>query len=479
MQKYIPFIGPSYVYRSVPYDAQRSINLIPSKSEIGDSRTPTLFIGSPGISLFAAVGTGPIRCTWNVNGRLFVVSGNTLYEVSSTGVATSRGTLSTSTGIADISDNGVQLCIVDGAYGYILQLTTNIFSNITSVGWVGSNSVDFIDGYFVFVKPDSGQYYISAQYDGTTIAPLDFATAEGSPDGLVTAVVIHQNIWLFGNKTIEMHYDSGAAAFPFEPIQGAFIEYGCGAISSVAKAANSIFWLYSGYDGDSIIFEANGYQPKRISTDAIEAKIRGLGSISSAKGYTYQEDGHFYYVLNIDGLDTTLVYDITMQQWHERAYFDPATSRYMRQRQDNHVFVFGKHLMGDYINGNLYEQSLDIYSDNGDLIRRERTSPHIINNLNQVVYNSFQLDMEVGIGLDGAPATEDIEPMVMLQCSNDGGKTYGNERQASAGAIGQTRKRVRWTQLGRSRDRIHKLSISSRAKIAIYGATIDAEALRD
>ena len=479
MQKYIPFIGPSYVYRSVQYDAQRSINLIPVKSESGDSKTPSLFIGSPGISLFATVGSGPIRNTWNVNGRLFVVSGSGLYEVFSNGTSTLYGTLYTSSGVVGMADNGVQLCIVDGVYGYILTIATNAFTGISSVGWAGSYSVDFIDGYFVFVKPNSGQYYISALYDGLVIDPLDFATAEGSPDGLVTAAVIHQNIWLFGSQTIEIHYDSGAAAFPFSPIQGAFIENGCGAISSVAKTANSIYWLYSGKGGDSIVFEASGYQPKRISTDAIEAKIRASGTVSTAKGFTYQEDGHFYYALNISGLDTTLVYDVAMQQWHERAYFDAASSSYMRQLQDNHVFVFNKHLVGDYRNGKIYEQSLNIYSDNGDAIRRERTSPHIANNLNQVVYKSFQPDMEVGIGLDGSPATEDSEPLVTLECSNDGGRTYGNQRQATAGKIGKTRQRVRWTQLGRARDRVHKISIVSRAKIAIYGAAIDAEALND
>jgi len=46
---------------------------------------------------------------------------------------------------------------------------------------------------------------------GTTIDPLYFAAAEGSPDNLVTLIVDHREIWLFGTNSVEVWYDAGTA----------------------------------------------------------------------------------------------------------------------------------------------------------------------------------------------------------------------------------------------------------------------------
>jgi hypothetical protein len=107
--------------------------------------------------------------------------------------------------------------------------------------------VYFIDGYFVFNTPGTQQYQITNLYS-TAIEPLAFASAEGAPDLLITLIVDHKEIWLLGETTTEVHFNSGNVDFPFEPIQGAFIQQGCAAKFSAAKlntqnGGGTIIWL--------------------------------------------------------------------------------------------------------------------------------------------------------------------------------------------------------------------------------------------
>lgn len=470
----IPFIGPSYTERSVNFDCQRSVNLYPVKGDSGDAKSVAGLQGTPGKSIFCTLPTSRGRGGREVLGRAFEVFGNTLYEIFTDKTYVSRGTLVTDTGFVSCSDNGLQLCVVDGPNGYILDLTTNTFTQITDPYFLGAVNVIFIDGYFMFNKPDSGIYYISALYDGLTGDPLDFASAEGSPDALIGIAAVHKEVWLFGSKTIEIATDTGAADFPFARIPGAFIEYGCAAPYSIATTANTVFWLGQDAYGQGVVWMAQGYQPQRISTYAVEYAIQQYGDISDAISYTYQEDGHYFLVINFTNANTSWVYDINLGAWHERAAYSNNLGQFIRDSGQNHIFAFNKHLVADYQNGNLYEQSLNIFTDNGSVIRRMRTAQHLAQNLDYMYYNSLQIDMETGVGLSTGQIY-DTDPQLMLQWSDDGGHVFSNEHWRSAGKLGSFKWRALWRRLGRSRDRVFKLVITASCKIFLIAAWADID----
>lgn len=461
----IPFVGPSYTSRSVNFDAQRTVNLYLEVDETQQGKSPIAMMGTPGLRLLVALPGSPVRGTWNAsNGRFFAVAGSGLYEVSSTGSVTSRGTLSTSTGTVSMADNGNQLCIVDGANGYILNMTTNIFGKITTSGWRGSKTVSFQDGYFIFHEPNTGIFYICALYDGYNIDTLDFATAEASPDNIVGIISDHRELWLFGVTTTEVYFNSGNPDFPFERIPGAFIEHGCAAPYSIAKLDNSVFWLGSDDRGRGVIYRATGYQPQRISTHAVETAIQKYADLSDAVAYTYQQDGHSFYVINFTGADTTWVFDVATSSWHERAY-TTAEGTLARHRANYHGMLAGSHIVGDYSNGNLYIYDLEYFTDNGNPITRLRDAQHISQNLKNLFWSSVQVDLETGIG-----ATDSPEPQAMLQWSDDGGTSWSNEYWTSLGRIGNRKTRAIWRRLGRSRDRVLRLKITDPVKVVIIGA---------
>ncbi len=466
------FIGPSYTLQTVNYDCQRCVNLYPEVNEVGfgKEREVASLVSTPGLALLATVGSGPIRgLHYSSDNVLYAVSGNSFYKITSAYATTLLTTLTTNSGFISMADNGTTLCLVDGVKGYTHALGSGTASEIVDPDFQAADQVTFQDGYFIFNWKGTGKFFISS-LNGTAFDPLDFASAEGNPDNIIGLISDHRDLWMFGPQSTEVFFNSGNADFPFERIQGAFIEHGCAAAFSIAKMNNSVFWLSSDDKGNGLVYMARGYQPQRISTHAVEAAIRGYTNIQNAKAYTYQANGHHFYAINFPDADTTWVYDTATGFWHERT--STFEGVFGRNRADCHAFAYGKHIVGDYQNGKIYELSSDVFTDDGEEITRQRVAPHLTSGLKRVFYNSFQLDMEVGVGLDGGVHGED--PQAVLQFSDDGGHSWSNEKWSSFGRIGKRTHRAIWRRLGFSRDRVFRLTITDPVKVAIIGAEVDA-----
>ena len=71
------------------------------------------------------------------------------------------GTLLTKSGPVSIADNGTIAAIVDGNYGYTMNLATSVVELITSESFNGgANIVQFLDGYFVFNRPNTQVFLV-------------------------------------------------------------------------------------------------------------------------------------------------------------------------------------------------------------------------------------------------------------------------------------------------------------------------------
>jgi hypothetical protein len=414
------------------------------------------------------------------------------------------GTVS-GTGPVSMVDNGTQLFIACGGPSYIYNNSTGAFGPITDPDFPGALTVGYLDGYFVFIEPNSQKIWVTTLLDGTSIDPLDFASAEGNPDNLVSMIVDHREAWLFGTNSVEVWYDAGNVDFPLQRIQGAYNEIGCAATYSVAKLDNGLFWLGADSRGQGIVYRSQGYTGIRVSTHAIEYAIAQYGNISDAIGYTYQQEGHAFYVLTFPSADKTWVYDVSTQAWHERAGFD--NGQFTRHRSNCQMAYNSEVVVGDYENGNLYAFDLDVYADNGNVqkwLRSWRALPTGQNNLNRTAHHSLQLDCESGVGVSGSDYTDitflvtesglflttesgdfiissessmtiGVDPKAMLRWSDDGGHTWSNEHWSPMGKIGVYQQRVFWRRLGMTlklRDRVYEVSGSDPAKIAIMGAEL-------
>ena len=428
---------------------------------------------APGLRLLATVGVGPIRGLWTFDGVGYVVSGNRLYSIDTNWTATLRGTI-TGTGPVSMADNGTQMFIACNGPSYIYNASTQVLAQITDPDFPGAVTVGYIDGYFVFNEPNSQKIWVTALLDGTSVDPLDFASAEGSPDGVVGLIVDHREVWVFGTNSVEVWYDSGASDFPLQRIQGAFNEIGCAATYSLAKLDNGVFWLGADARGRGIVYRANGYTGQRISTHAVEWHIQSYGTIDDAIAYTYQQDGHAFYVLTFPTAQKTWVYDVAANAWHERA---SGNENQYRHRSNCQMAFNNEIVVGDYLNGNIYAFDLTVFSDNGDLQKWQRSwraLPQGQNNLRRTAQHSLQIDLESGTGLNLGQGSD---PQVMLRWSDDGGHTWSNEHWSPMGKIGEYYRRVFFRRLGMTlkiRDRVYELSGTDPVKIALLGAELQA-----
>lgn len=573
--------------RSAPLDAARLVNLYPETPPLG-SRAPALQVGissplkavlygTPGCLVSQTLGTGRARAGRFALGFLWVLFGQTLYRINSSGTATACvGDTIPSSGEVMMSDNGVQLAFLVGSLMFVVGSTnaigsfkvtggtfatgTNKISDIqvnsvsvidtgAPIDWSDSNeataaaiaaainsyastpeysattkgatviikaetagtgpntfgivltlagnvtvtppssslsggattsttvqqvvnsnfpdaglsSIDYVDGYIVYTvavsETANRQWGITQLFDATNIDPLDFATAESTPSDLLRVLVNYEEVVLFSKSGMSFWRNTGASPFPFERIPGAVIERGCAAYLSPAKINGAIFWL-----GDDLkIYKAQNYQPTRISTHGIEDALRKASDVSDARGMTYSQDGHDFYVLTFPTLGRTYVWDEATQGWHERQ--SGTTLVPMQWNVRWITAAFGK-IWAGMDAGRLCELDLDTYDEAGNPIRRVAVTPPFYVDGKRATAPLIEIECESGVGISTGQGSA---PEWMMRFSDDGGSTWSNERRAPLGVMGQRKMRSMFRRLGQFRQRSYELSISDPVKTAAYG----------
>lgn len=461
--KYPGFIGPAYRTRSKQVSADRLVNLFAEPLEVPNQKAQWNLYGTPGRTEFCDLVQYPVRALFHENGRAFAVAGVKLLEVFSDGTFTDRGVVGNTNPPtpAQIVSSGTQLLIRSGTNGYIFELGSNVLTQIA--GWLdggGAQTVCMIDGYFLAGRPASRRFDGSGLLDGLSWGGLDFALKEGSGDNLCAVVAHNRQLWLLGYETGEVWVDTPnlGTNFPFQRIDGVFLEVGCVAPNSPQVIDNSLFWLAGSARGGYFVVKAEGYTPKRISSFAIEYAISTYSRVDDAIAFAYEEEGHSFYVLIFPAGNATWVYDPAADQWHERMWWDSAHSTENAIRQRSHCFAFGKHLVGDYATGQIYDQSLNYLDDDGDEIRRIRVAPALFNENKRLTIHRLEVLLQTGVGIPGSG--QGSAPVMGLELSNDGGYTWGPILERDMGQLGAYEQRVFWTRLGQARNRVVRVSCS-------------------
>jgi hypothetical protein len=321
------------------------------------------------------------------------------------------------------------------------------------------------------------QFNISALNDFTFWDPLDFALKEGHSDYIVSILCDHEELWLFGTETTEVWTNVGDPNFPFQRVPGAFIHEGSVTLSAPCSVGTTVCWLGGGPNGQTVAYQAQGFQPKRISTHAQEQAWNAPGfSVRDAVSYACLDGGHLFWVINFSAELKTWVYDMTTSLWHERAGWNAGAAAFTRYQPWYHVFIpewgpAGKHIVGDPTTGILYEMSLNFYDDGGNAIEYLRAFPHLLDEDKNQFHHRLEVYLESGQTPAGAP---DLELRVGLDWSDDRGHTFGHDHFANAGRSGEFTKRVVWRRLGRSRDRVYRVGIEGKAKVALIDAFLEA-----
>lgn len=455
----VPLFGIGNAARSVNASAQERLNLYVEINTDAEKHVLTLY-PTPGIVTFVDFGSFPCRGAHQLGDYIYVVNRNTLWKVANDGTKTSLGTLATTEGRVGIADNGIQIIIVDGANGYILTVATDAFAQIVDVDFPGGTSVTFVSGRFVVTKPDSGEFYWSALYDGTDWDGLDFATAESDPDNLIRVIAEGGQLAIFGEKTTEFWGDSGAADAAFAKISGGSIEWGLAARWSLSKFMDSLIFLRKNRLGQAQVCIMSGASAVPVSNTQVETAITSYGDVSNATGYSYMMNGHAFYQINFPTVNKTWLFDSQSKSWSR------LESSGGRHRGEIGVQLLGSVYCTDYENGKLYRIDPDENTDDGQMLVREFISRHQSAG-DYTFIPELWLEMEAGVGLQSGIG---YDPQVMMQISRDGGHTWGNELWRSIGRVGQYTARAVWNRLGRSRDWTFKFRVTDPVRVVFIAA---------
>jgi len=474
----LPIANGFYVSDSLPISAQECINWYPNIVQAQALNSETLF-GTPGLRQVATTGEvlNVNRGAHVMNEIPYFVNGTVLYSldrtVSSDGVSTySTTSIGTIEGTAPVSmaDNGTQLMIlVPGGKGYIYNHVTPEFVEITDEDFTANGQpqyVVFIDGYFCCTT-DSKKFIVSSLNDGTNWNALDFGSAEADPDKIVAPIVFKNQLFIAGSETFEAFQNIGGADFPFQR-NGLFLAKGCYAPLSLVQGQDTFLWIGGGANESPAIWAFAGNSTQKVSTTAIDSILQREPNIQNAFAWSYAQKGAYFVGFTLS--ETTLVYDMISQRWHERRSTS-TDQRLTRYRANSIVQAYGAIFVGDFTDGRIGELDIDLYTEyENQIFRRVSTQPFQAN-MDSFRINSIELTTESGVG-----DLVTTDPVIEMDISRDGGKTWNDKKTRPIGKQGEYFRRAIWRRNGRiPRFAVLRFTLTDSIKPVIIQLTVDIE----
>jgi len=353
----------------------------------------------------------------------------TTYYVIAAGLTATNFEVSLTAGGTAVNTSGVQAGI------HTFHTLGNGFPN-------GAKTISYIDGRFVVCQPNTQNFYVSDVLAGGTWDALNVQTADSNPDMIVGQITLHNELIVFCEQSGETFYDSGTYPAPFVRNVSGIFEVGCIAPYSIAKIDNSVMWLGKSNTGQGVIYRLNGYTPVRLSTYAIEYAIQTMTTISDAMAFTYQQEGHHFYVITFPTGNRTFAFDVNTGLWHERAGWNGATlSRWAAQE---YTYFDGKHLICDYASGNIYSLDLGTYTDGVNAKKWIRSWRAPASDMKRVIHNKLTLEAEVGVG-QGSFSTTGVVNSITLSNPGSSSKTVLWNAAVSSGITDMTVYGISWS----------------------------------
>lgn len=350
-----------YNDETLPWSAQKAVNCLAETAEVGGTRSVAKTKGLPGLTLLVNLETGaPIRGAEDVEGTLFVVSGTSLFQINPDNTAINRGNIPgvSLVSMAHNKQGGTtaanELVIANGLSGYVYNTDTTVLAQITDDAFPGATTFDYVDGYISFTDPEGRFWGHSALNQATQYSSIDRYDAESAPDKIVSHIVSHREVMVFGTRTTEFFRNTGAATGTFQRVDGTEMEVGIAAPLARARLDNTVYWL----GNDGIVYRLAGHSPQRVSNRPIEQAISEFNP-ANAFAHTWEDRGHkVFYLTFPDGL--TFGFDVATSLWHARETYGLDRWGINTTTRWNGLWV-----AGDYSNGKLYHLNWDDFTEDG------------------------------------------------------------------------------------------------------------------
>ncbi len=481
MGESIPIQTGFYQSASSPLVNRRLINmfsLVPASPAYFEM---SLF-GTPGVVEFLDTALdSPCRGAIEAGDIAYFVISNSFIEVASNGTFINRGSISGLTSTISMAYNGKTIALVDpSGSSYFYTVETNDLSQITDPVFLEFGqvkTVEYKQDFFVFTA-DLEWFNSSsvATNNGQDFDALDFGTENIDPDKITKSFTSHNQLYIMGQRTTALYQNIATTGFPFARISGANFQVGCSAPASVITFVNNFAFIGAGLNERPGFWMVSDSTPVKISTPGIENVIHRYDddTIAEAVGDVYALGGNHFARWTIG--ENTLIYDHTTSSalgvptWHEGQTGVTGGLTFKRQRWQHLIKVYGKLLVGDSETGKIGELDPDHFFEFGDPIERVcQTQP--FGSGNPVFSSEVELFIEAGVGNSDVP-----DPEWAFSYSDDGTRSFSNPIPRKMGKVGEYKRQLVWRRMGRfPNDRVLKWTTTDPVKIAILGATAEAE----
>jgi len=451
----IPLPIPLGFYQSdsKPLSSQRCINWIPTVPE-GEALNNRALIQPSGITQFASTDLGVCRGAWVMKEIPYFVVGTSLISLSSAGAVTNHGTITGSARV-QMADNGTFLVVVvPGGDAFVFSNADNSLTQITDADFQTSDSVTFYRGFFIFTTTDGKQLFVSNLNTPLVFDALDFGSAEGDPDRIVTQIVDHDELSIIGSQTTEVFRNVGGAGFPLQIIPGAFTQKGAHTKYGVVKFDNTYMFIGGGENELTAIWrQSSSSSSVKVSTNAIDNAIQEFteDEIANAFTMTFSKKGQFFAIFTFNSSripGKTFVYNGTasalsgLSVWFE---FQTGITD-SPWRVNAIVKAYGKLLCGDSIDGRIGEIVSNTYTEYGDAVLRQAALKPMSQDGMKIFAGELEADFEAGVGLTVGQGSN---PVAMMEFSDDSGNTFKGPFKREIGKIGEYGHETIWHRQGR------------------------------
>ena len=455
--RYPYFIEGSNESASVIASCDRTVNMMPEI--VGPTgKNTTVLVGTPGLTLLRELQRDSIRGMFEGDladeDYFYCVADATLYKVGIDGDSAETvgdvGEDADSMPIRYVTgDTTADTLIVSNGTAY--QLVSGVLSEISDLSGKTCLDCSYLGGYYIVITNEY-LFYRSDLGDISTWDMTNYDYPDTQPEPLVGVINSQNQLWFFGKSRTSVWMLDSTNLMGMSRINNVSIRFGLWSNATLKILDNGIIWLAAPQDGVGRVCLARNFAPQKISIHSIDTILAdNVSTLSTAYALITDDNGHEVYQLSIPGADTTLCYDASTQRWHERAYW--TGSDYQLHLAKCSTAKNGIQYVGARNNAKVYTTSMTLYDDNGEAIRRMRRAPHIHVEDKYLTYDKMQLDVEKGLGDDGA------NPQMYMRYSDNGGKTYST---AIGSAMGETDDdintiRVEWNRLGTGRDYVFEV----------------------
>jgi hypothetical protein len=455
---------PLHSYRIESVSSARLVNTYAEKAP-EEGKGPIILRRAPGVSTFCPCGASQGRGLHAMAGQLYAVSGSKLFRVSSRATTEDLGAIAGS-GLVSMTDNKTQLAISAANRLYVYEDALTQVSDPDVPTKLGR--IDFLDNYLIGIREGTGQFVCSALADFTDFDALDFATAEGAPDDLLTLAVDHRAAFLVGEKSSELWENVSAGAdFPFTRVPNGFIEMGGLGRDGICKQDNSVFWVAN----DRTLRRLTGATPQRVSQHHVEREWKKYTTVSDVRCSPYAIDGHLCVVVTFPTANHTWVYDCTTNEWHER-------ESYPRDVWDVCAVVecYDRVFVQRASTGEIGVLDPNVYSEWGGPLRAEWAYQSMYSEGKGIQVHRLEMGIRTGVGLESGQGEN---PRIMLERSKVGGQdgTFRPLGARSLGTQGKFKTKVHWDALGTGNDNVFRAWLSDPVPLTVWNTMADAEQL--